>query len=276
MDVRTVKGFGEEWAAFDQTRLSAGERQNIFDDYFSLFPAAALNTRARGADFGCGSGRWASLVAPRVGSLLALDASDAALAVARANLAAHKNVEVVLGDVSRVPVPSGSLDFAYSLGVLHHVPDTLGALREISRTLKGGAPFLLYLYYSFENRSFAFRSLWRASDIARRLISRCPKRLRLGIADAIAAVAYWPLARSARLWEKAFGAAPSGWPLMYYRDKSFYVMRTDSLDRFGTALEKRYSKSEIVALLESAGFHRIRFSPVQPYWTVVAERRYDA
>jgi hypothetical protein len=44
------------------------------------------------------------------------------------------------------------MDFGYSLGVLHHVADTEGALRAAVRTLKPGAPLLVYLYYAFDNR----------------------------------------------------------------------------------------------------------------------------
>ena len=33
-------------------------------------------------------------------------------------------------------------------------------------------------------------------------------------------------------------------PLSDYKNKSFYTMRTDALDRFGTKLEKRFSKKE--------------------------------
>ena len=62
---------------------------------------------------------------------------------------------------------------------------------------------------------------------------------------------------------------PSSWPLSYYRDKSFYVMRTDALDRFGTRLEKRFSKRQIKAMLESAGLKNIQFSHKLPYWCAV-------
>ena len=44
-----------------------------------------------------------------------------------------------------MPLPDGALDFGYSLGVLHHIPDTQSALRACVRKLKAGAPFLLYL-----------------------------------------------------------------------------------------------------------------------------------
>jgi 2-polyprenyl-3-methyl-5-hydroxy-6-metoxy-1,4-benzoquinol methylase len=44
------------------------------------------------------------------------------------------------------------MDFGYSLGVLHHIPDAQKALSDCVKKLKLGAPFLVYLYYSFDNR----------------------------------------------------------------------------------------------------------------------------
>ena len=36
-------------------------------------------------------------------------------------------------------------------------------------------------------------------------------------------------------------------------------MCNDGLDRLGTPLEKRYSRSEIEAMMEDAGFERVKF-----------------
>ena len=65
---------------------------------------------------------------------------------------------------------------------------------------------------------------------------------------------------------------PRSWPFAYYRDKSFYVIRTDALDRFATRLEKRFSKQEIKSMLENSGFINIHFSDKQPYWCAVGIR----
>ena len=59
VDIGTVSGFGDEWAAYDQVRLSNDERRQLFDRYFHLFPFDDLPPAAEGFDLGCGSGRWA-------------------------------------------------------------------------------------------------------------------------------------------------------------------------------------------------------------------------
>lgn len=270
-DERVVKGFGEEWARFSQEALAETERAAIFNDYFADFPWTVLPADAHGADIGCGSGRWAAVVAPRVGRLTCVDASDDALGVARRNLAGQSNVAFRQADVGKLPFADGELDFAYSLGVLHHVPDTEGAIANVARSLKPGAPFLVYLYYSFDNRPLWFRMLWRLSDGLRRVICRLPSPLRFAVCDAIAALVYWPLAKLAALFA-TLGVSLRNFPLVYYRDKSFYVMRTDALDRFGTRLEKRFSRSQIAAMLEAAGFCDIRFSAGEPFWCAMARK----
>ena len=140
------------------------------------------------------------------------------------------------------------------------------------RKLKPGAPFLLYVYYSFDNRPGWYAAVWRLSDIGRRSIARLPFGLRHGLTSGIAVAVYWPLARFARLAER-LGANVSHWPLSAYRQRSFYSMRTDALDRFGTKLEQRFSREQIRQMMETAGLHQIRFSDEVPYWTAYGRRR---
>jgi SAM-dependent methyltransferase len=270
-DPLTIEGFGEEWRRFDQSALSASERRTIFDAYFSVFPWVDLPDQAEGFDLGCGSGRWAQLVAPRVGMLHCIDPSDA-IDVARLNLSTLSNTRFHRASVDAIPLPDASMDFGYSLGVLHHVPDPNAGLRACVSKLKLGAPFLLYLYYAFDNRPLWFRLIWRISDWMRRVISSLPSRLRQWVSDVLALFAYWPLARLALAAERA-GADVRHFPLSTYRNYSFYTMRTDALDRFGTRLERRFSRRELLAMMERAGLYRITVSPSEPFWCAVGYRR---
>jgi SAM-dependent methyltransferase len=271
-DPATVDGFGAEWSAFDQTVLAPREREELFTEYFGLFPWDALPAGARGADIGCGSGRWAQLVAPRVGHLTCVDASEEALDVARQALGEGGNTGFVLASVGELPFADGSLDFAYSLGVLHHVPDTRAALAACARTLKPGAPFLVYLYYALDGRPRWFRLLWTTSDRLRRLLSRRSHRVKFAASTAIALLVYLPLARFAAVVER-LGGDPAGLPLSYYRRRSLLTMRTDAYDRFGTRLEQRFTREQIASMLSDAGFDDVQFSEQAPFWCAVARRR---
>jgi SAM-dependent methyltransferase len=271
LDRAVVDGFGDEWRRFDQLALDSHEHQTLFDTYFAIFPWDTLPASAVGADFGCGSGRWARLVAPRVGRLHCVDASAAALDVARRALASVHNVQFHHASIGDLPLEEGSLDFGYSLGVLHHLPDPQAGLNACVRALKVGAPFLVYLYYAFDNRPPWFRSIWRASDLLRRRISHLPYGSRYLLSQIIAIAVYWPLARTARLLER-LGVNVNLLPLSDYRDRSLYSMRTDALDRFGTRLEKRFTREEIARMMTRAGLEDVRFHAGGAFWCAVGRK----
>jgi len=149
--------------------------------------------------------------------------------------------------------------------VLHHIPDTRRALADCVRKLKPGGWFLVYLYYDLDGRPAWYRALWSASDVGRRAVSRLPFPLRKAVTTMIAAGVYWPLARFAGFAER-MGADVSNLPLSAYRQTSFYSMRTDALDRFGTRLEQRFSREQIERMMADTGLIHIRFSESEPYW----------
>lgn len=272
IDPSTVEGFGEEWTRFQQgSDAQAAELDAVFESYFAIFPWDRLPAAPVGFDMGCGSGRWARRAARRVGHLHCIDASPQALEVARTNLADVENVSFVCASVDAVPLEEASMDFGFSLGVLHHVPDTAAGIASCARLLKKGAPMLLYLYYAFDDKPAWFRGLWRASNVVRRGIARLPHRPRHAVCDGVAASVYWPLARTARVAER-LGRDVSNFPLAAYRDKSFYTMRTDALDRFGTQLEQRFTRVQIREMMEAAGLEDVRFSDF-PHWCAVGFRR---
>lgn len=271
IDRATVRDFGREWQRFDQAAVGEAELSELFQAYFAVFPWNGLPGRAVGFDAGCGSGRWAALVAARVGHLNCVDASADALAVARNKLAGATNVSFHEASLDAMPLPDGSMDFGYSLGVLHHLPDPRAGLAACVRKLKPGAPMLVYIYYAFDNRPAWFRLLWRASDSLRRAVAKAPFRLKSAVAEFFAAAVYWPLARSAKLFAN-FGVDVANWPLSAYRGRSYYSMRTDALDRFGTRLEHRMTRAEIRTMMEAAGLRDIRFSDAVPFWCAVGHK----
>ena len=112
----------------------------MFESYFDVFPWDLLAPSAVGEDIGCGSGRWARCVAPRVGTLHCVDASEAAVVAAQKNLSGIGNCQFHVAAVADLPFAEATLDFAYSLGVLHHLPDAWAGLRACVRTLNPGAP----------------------------------------------------------------------------------------------------------------------------------------
>ena len=271
IDEDVIKGFGDEWGRFNQEAVPDEELKSIFETYFSIFQWDDLPKNPIGFDLGCGTGRWAKFVAEKVNTLHCIDPSSA-LEVAKSNLAAYNNVFFHKADVFNIPIEDESMDFGYSLGVLHHISDTEDALRHCVLKLKKRSPLLLYLYYSFENRSASFRFIWRLTDIVRRVVSRCPMPVRYLISQVLAVTIYWPVSLLCRLLT-FIGLSTDQIPLSMYEDKSFYTMRTDALDRFGTKTEKRYSKEEIERMMKNAGLEDVVFNDAEPFWCAVGTRK---
>jgi SAM-dependent methyltransferase len=269
-DEKTVESFGHQWSVYDQSQASDVEQQSLFDRYFSLMKWDELPAQAQGFDMGCGTGRWAKLVAtrPHIARLVCIDPAGAALDVARKNLADHPNCEFLQASVDETGIASGSMDFGYAIGVLHHIPDTAAAINSCADLLKPGAPLLLYLYYKFDHKPRWYKALWRVSDVIRRGIASLPLSTRILVCEIIAALVYWPLARVSKGVERC-GADVTNWPLSDYRQSSFYRMRHNARDRFGTGLEQRFTKEEIGAMMQQAGLQRIAFRAGPPYWCVI-------
>lgn len=267
IDLSTVSSFGDEWLRFDQSAMTVYEARKIFNEYFSIFPWDRLPEHAEGFDMGCGSGRWAYWVAPRVGRLHCIDPSGA-IEVTQRNLAQFNNVICHRAGVGDYPLPPCSQDFGYSLGVLHHVPDVAAAIRSCAELLKPGAPLLLYIYYAFDHRPKWYQAIWRLTDFMRKRISLLSPAAKRCVTDAIAFFVYLPLAQFSSVLER-LGANVASIPLSYYRNCSFYTMRTDARDRFGTPLEQRFTRRQIEEMMDRAGFVDIRFSETAPFWCVV-------
>lgn len=268
VDPAIVEHFGQDWARFSQRDGWNTDRlREVFESYFEPLPPGVLNSDAIACDFGAGSGRWAMFVAGMVRHLYVLEPSAVALEVAKENLAGQRNVTFIDEPIGGRSTPTGELDLAYALGVLHYVPDPERALVDIQASLKPGGYFLGYAYYALDDRPGWYRTIWRLADRARRTITEMPHRPKRLVTDGIAAIVYWPLARLARV-ATALGMSASKIPLSQYADKNFYVMRNDAMGRFGARFEHRFSRSAIIDLVTRAGFDptTLVFSEHDPHW----------
>ena len=152
------------------------------------------------------------------------------------------------------------------------MPNTELAIKSCVKLLKPGAPFLIYIYYSFDNRPSWFKFIWVISNCIRLFIYRLPKFLKFLICDIFAVFIYYPFAKSISLIEK-IGFNLKNFPLYAYRFSSFYAMRTDARDRFGTPLEKRFTKKEIYKMMAESGLENIKFRNSPPFWTAIGYKK---
>ncbi|MBK6828551.1 MAG: class I SAM-dependent methyltransferase [Chitinophagaceae bacterium] len=272
IDLTTVESFGEEWNAFHQ--FDDAEIKKIGDTYFDIVTPAMLGQDKIAADFGCGTGRWSKYMHDKVGAVAAIDPSDAVLAAGHL-LQDIPNVHLYKASIDNLPFENNYFDFGFSLGVLHHIPDTAKAMEACVEKIKPGGHFLVYLYYKLDNRGKLYRFLFSLSDLVRRVVSKMPAWLKKFTCNVMAVFFYMPFILLSRLL-KVFGVSKkirSKIPLHVYENNSFYIIRNDALDRFGTPLEQRFSKAEIQQMMEKAGLGDIVFSNQSPFWHAVGKKR---
>jgi SAM-dependent methyltransferase len=104
----------------------------------------SIPANAVAVEIGCGIGRLARALAPRVARLYAGDVSDEMLSRARDFCAGAPNIEFLRFDGSLSGVPSSCADFVYSHLVFQHVPRLKfirAYVREAHRVLKVGGIF---------------------------------------------------------------------------------------------------------------------------------------
>jgi hypothetical protein len=98
-----------------------------------------------------------------------------------------------------------------------------------------------------------------------------PTSLRFMI-DTLAALICLPLARLSHLLE-SLGKPVDVIPLSHCNQHSFFTMRTDSRDHFGTPLVQRLTRKGIAEMIAAAGLTEIRFSDRAPFWCAVGTKR---
>ncbi len=270
IDTEVVQHFGKEWAKFN---YSDGKADGALDDQFAAYTEPIdlgifEGSKSIAADFGAGSGRWTERLKPYFKEIYALEPSIEAVQVLKSKFENDEQIQILNQSVENNSIPDNSLDFAMSLGVLHHIPDTQLALQDVRKKLKKDGTLLCYLYYKIEDKPFHYRVIFRVVNATRFIISRLPHFIRMLLAKFIAAFIYFPLARYAKI-RKKMGRSVENIPLHHYAEMPFVMLENDALDRFGTRLEQRFNQKEISTMLDKANFDvtTLVFSEKEPFWT---------
>jgi SAM-dependent methyltransferase len=246
---RTQASFGYEWTHFGDWRPS-GELN--FRDYFAGIDLSRLAS-ARVLDGGCGMGRHARQMAPHAAHVVAVDFS-AAIDQAARNVAECRNVDCIQADLFHLPLAPASFDLVYSMGVVHHVADTDGAVARLARCLKPGGRMRVYLYWRHTGWRGALLGL---VTMARTVTTRLPHPV-LRALCLVLSLALWGAVILPYRALSAFGADVSRLPLFVYTRYPFRVLYNDQFDRFSAPIEKRYTEDEAVAVLRRAGLVDVR------------------
>jgi SAM-dependent methyltransferase len=239
-------------------------------DYHLHAMQAALGAPAftgRVLDAGCGEGiDLASVSFGNVTRAVGVELSNGGIAATSARIAGRHNASLIQGNLLSLPFLGAVFDGAYSYGVVHHTIDPEGAVREIARVLKPGAPLLLYVYEDFSRRSLPWRIALSAINAARqRVAAMSPANIRRFcalIAPAVYATCTWP--------SKHFAFARR-FPYPASQNPTLASLVPDLYDRFAAPIEERYSEHGARRLAEQAGC-RVRRSAFLRGWAVWAEK----
>ena len=271
IDQKVVNEFGDEWLKFyehaDDLVKKGGE------EYFDILNKQIVNSYTYALDIGCGTGRWTKYLAGKVGFIEAVDPSNAIFAADKL-LGKIENVRLSKASIETLPFADETFDFVMSIGVLHHIPNTRQALIDCVKKVKKGGYFFVYLYYNLDRRGPFYKALFKSSDLVRKIVSRLPGKIKHFVCDVLAIIFYMPFILLGRFVKfLGFKDLAKRMPLHGYQNRSFFMIRNDALDRFGTRLEQRFSKQQVIEMMEEAGLTDIVISPGIPFYHAVGKKK---
>lgn len=96
-------------------------------------------------DAGCGNGRFAEIVAPYCKHLICLDIGNHIFKT-KERLKKFNNVTFIQTNLETIPLLNNSVDFVFSIGVIHHTPNPQKTLAELTRILKPDCKISIWVY----------------------------------------------------------------------------------------------------------------------------------
>lgn len=175
-DDQYAGNFSHEWTVHRTTQLDTARKDKLSEDTFAE-KTGWTPEDVRGKlvlDVGCGMGRFADVIVRWGGRVVGVDLSFA-VDSAQANLAATGQFRAAQASVFELPLRDGSFDLIYSLGVLHHTPDTKRAFMCLPRLLKPGGQIGIWVY---SLHSYPPEGMEEQRDrVYRAITTRMPSRL---------------------------------------------------------------------------------------------------
>lgn len=249
--LETRESFGYEWTHFHEM-LPDWEKNARF--YFEPIGGAEALHGKLVLDAGCGKGRHAFYALRSGARVVAVDFSRA-VEVAKRNCEALPGERLfVQSDIMSLPFAPETFDVAYSLGVLHHLPDPEAGFRRVVALVKPHGRMLVYLYHALEGEPVK-QALLRVVNLAREVTTRMPHELLLPLSKALGVALYAGVVTPYKLLARFSATRPiaEAMPLKMYADYPLRVIVNDQFDRFSAPIENRYRRDEVLGWLTRAG-----------------------
>jgi SAM-dependent methyltransferase len=258
---QTIRDFGDQWLRYRDNEGYYGSL-DLFSDMLSPFIRPEEIEDCRVAEIGSGTGRIVNmLLEAGARHVVAVEPSDAFEVLCR-NIRQPERVTClkVLGE--ELP-PEGNLDYVFSIGVLHHIPDPRPVVKAAFMALRPGGRFLVWLYGAEGNALY----LTFVKPL-RKVTQRLPHIILAGLVSIL----YWPLAFYARMCHRC------PLPLRGYFVSVFGKMTPEKqrliiYDQLKPAYAKYYTKSEAQKLLRDGKFEDVHAHHRHGYsWTVIGTK----
>ena len=238
--------FGFEWTSFPRLQLDAEESHESADTFRQKTRLGPDDVAGKVVlDAGCGMGRFTDVVARWGGArVVGADISRAVEAAAQ-NLVVFQSVGVVQADVRSLPFAPESFDIVFSIGVLHHTPNTFQSLARIARLVKPGGTLAVWVY------SRRLRWTMLGSEVIRPLTSRMrPERLLRMVS--------WVTPRMREIKRRLPGAKPIldfVLPTSNHPNPEWQIL--DTFDWYSPRYQRKHTYSEVEAWFRKLGFETV-------------------
>ena len=177
----TAENFGWQWQHFVQS-------DELYADQFLGWIAPVTPEFFKGKvvlEGGCGKGRHTQLAANwGAREVIGVDLSDA-VETAFAAIRKLENAHIVQADVYHLPF-SPAFDYAFSVGVLHHLPDPRAGFRSLASKVKSGGHISAWVYGA-ENNEWITRFI---DPLREKFSSRIDRRALLQLSKFPTALVY--------------------------------------------------------------------------------------
>jgi SAM-dependent methyltransferase len=242
-----AESFGFEWTRHRRTQLdSSSGRTDSHDTFAKKVGLGRAEIEGRLVlDVGVGSGRFAEVAADLGARVVGIDLSRAVDAAAE-NLG--DRALIAQADLFRLPFAEGTFDAVYSIGVLHHTPDTAAAVRALAPLVKPGGTLAIWVYR---------RATWyRMADLYRHVTTRMSDGSLYRLCHVLARL--YPIQRL-----PVIGRALSFLlPISHQADLEWRVL--DTFDWYAPRYQRKHTEREVVGWFRDLGFESIEVlgSPV--------------
>src|SRR3989344_998354 len=246
---KNAHSFAYEWNNI--YRENTYEKQN-FLHFLNPFVREQDLAGKKLLDVGCGSGRFTKQAALAGAKVVIGTDHGQSVEAAFALTSDLPNACIVQADIYHMPINAWA-DVAFSIGVLHHLPEPEQGFRQLPVTVRSGGQVLIWVY----NRRRNFRAVY-IFETLRRITRHIPKPLLYRLGYAPAAGVHILNQITLGLQELGRSKAARKIPFAYYAHFPFSMKVNDAFDVFATPKSNYYYVEEIAAWFSHANLARIK------------------